>query len=232
MLIGVLEAGTIPPAMQPEPRYAQPFIDLLSPVDPKLRFRPYAAHDGELPETPEACDGYIVTGSPAGVHDDLEWIAPLGEFVVAARASGAKLVGVCFGHQLLADAFGGEVVKLEKGHGIGVHDYHVTGLRPWMDPPQARVASIVFHRDQVTRPPPGAQVLAGSAFCPNAIFQLGEQVLGVQPHPEIEPPFATKLLNLRRDEYGEAATEAALASLARRRDSALLARWIVNFLAA
>lgn len=232
MKLGILEAGKIPPALQPEPRYAQPFIELLSPADPDLEFHAYAAIDGELPETPDACDAYVITGSPAGVYDDDDWIAPLRDFAIAAAEARVKQVGVCFGHQLLAEALGGETVKSSKGRGIGVHRHRVVETRAWMDPAKSELDCIVFHQDQVVSLPPGAELLAESDFCPNAMFQLGGHVLALQPHPEIGPPFAEKLLRLRREVYGQAATDAALASLARKRDAALYARWIVNFLRA
>ncbi len=232
MKVGILEAGKIPPALQPEPRYAQPFIELLSPADADLEFHAYAAIDGELPESVDAREAYIITGGPAGVYDEDDWIPPLREFAVAVAEAGIKQVGVCFGHQLLADALGGKAVKSPKGRGIGVHRHRVAQTRAWMDPAKSELDCIVFHQDQVVALPPGAELLAESDFCPNAMFQLGDEILALQPHPEIEPPFAEKLLRLRREVYGQAATDAALLSLARERDAALYARWIANFLRA
>ena len=232
MRLGILEAGKISPALEPEPRYAQPFIELLAPADPELAFCPYAAIDGELPESVDACEAYLITGGPAGVYDEDDWIQPLRDFTLAVAEAGIKQVGVCFGHQLLADALGGRAVKSPEGRGIGVHRYRVTRTRPWMAPAKAELDCIVFHQDQVVELPPGAELLMASEFCPNAMFQLGDHVLALQPHPEIEPPFAEKLLRLRRDVYGRAATDAALKSLARERDAALYGRWIANFLRA
>ena len=85
----------------------------------------YEVREGKLPSAPEEQDGYIVTGSPAGVYDDLPWIEPLKTFLVQAKGK-AKLVGICFGHQIMAEAFGGRVEKSDRGWGIGLHRYQIS----------------------------------------------------------------------------------------------------------
>ena len=94
-----------------------------------------------------------MTGSAAGVYDDLPWIAPLKSFLrdVDGRA---KLVGLCFGHQILAAAFGGTVEKSAKGWGIGLHTYDLFERADWMDD-ATRISVPAIHQDQVIVPPFG-----------------------------------------------------------------------------
>ena len=156
MKIGLLETGEPPEGLQPEfGRYGGMFQDLLGPDHDYVV---YDVQAGVLPVDPSECDAYVVTGSAAGVYDDLPWIAPLKAFLVQAREQ--PLVGVCFGHQVMAEAFGGKVVKSDKGWGVGLHAYDIAELQPWMDG-AAKVAVPASHQDQVVTLPPGARVAAG-----------------------------------------------------------------------
>jgi GMP synthase-like glutamine amidotransferase len=206
------------------------FRRLLAAVDEGLEFQDYACTDGELPATTEASDAYLVTGSPHGVYDGLPWMTSLQDFCRAADAAGRKVIGVCFGHQLLADAYGGTVEKSAQGWGVGLHRYEVAAREAWMAPPLAAFANIVFHQDQVTVPPPGARLLASSAFCRHAMLQIGDNILTLQSHPELTKAFATELLEGRREMIGHATAETALESLQAGDDSHLVARWMLRFL--
>ncbi|MDP6709686.1 MAG: hypothetical protein QF893_25380, partial [Alphaproteobacteria bacterium] len=135
-----------------------------------------------------------------------------------------------FGHQLLADAFGGTVEKAAQGWGVGLHRYEVVAPEAWMAPPVPAFANIVFHQDQVTVPPPGARLLASSAFCPHAMLRIGDNILTLQSHPEMSKAFATELLEGRRDMVGHATAATALESLRQGDDSHLVARWMLRFL--
>ena len=118
----------------------------------KLRLAVMGTPDYLAPE--QACDAYVITGSAAGAYDDLPWIAPLSNFLTDVKGR-AKLVGVCFGPQMMAQAFGGQVVKSPKGWGVGLHTYRITTKEPWMDS-AAPIAIAVSHQDQVVALPPGA----------------------------------------------------------------------------
>lgn len=186
---------------------------------------------GALPEDPSAFAGMVITGSSAGVYDDLPWIAPFTDFLRAARGR-TKLAGICFGHQIMAQAFGGQVIKSPKGWGLGLHEYAVQARAPWMDGASSiRVPAV--HQDQIVTLPPDARVLAGSAFAPYGMVDYaGGTAMSIQLHPEFSPEFVAALVKTRFGTRLTAAEiDAALASLTTPNDTARVAGWIGRFLA-
>ncbi|MGE0719433.1 MAG: type 1 glutamine amidotransferase [Alphaproteobacteria bacterium] len=227
MKVGILEAGVLPRHLASYGRMDAMFRGLLGDGHD---YATWTVCEGALPDDPAACDAWIVTGSPAGAYDDLPWIAALEGFLKAARGR-ARLVGICFGHQLMAQAFGGRVAKSEKGWGLGLHTYDVRAREPWMDD-AATISIPVSHQDQVVAVPPDARVIAASAFTPIAgLAYDGFPAISFQCHPEFDTPFATDLVHLRAGELDDATRATALASLQRPADSARLGRWINAFLA-
>ncbi len=228
--LGVLRTGRPPkPAIPQFGTYPDMFMDLLG--RDAYDWRVYAADEGEYPAAPEDCDGYIVTGSAAGVYEDDPWIGQLLDFLRAAKGR-AKLVGVCFGHQAMAQAFGGRVVKSPKGWGVGAHDYSVVSREPWMDEgPSIRLPA--SHQDQVVEKPPGAEVWAASDFTPFAALAYRDQpAISMQPHPEFLPDYARALIQARRGKvYAPDEADRAVASLGGPDDRARVGRWIGAFLA-
>jgi GMP synthase-like glutamine amidotransferase len=194
-------------------------------------WRVYAVDEGHLPAAPEDCDAYIVTGSAAGVYDDDPWIASLLDFLRDARGR-AKLVGICFGHQAMAQAFGGKVIKSPKGWGIGAHDYRIVGRQAWMDGSDS-LRLPASHQDQVVEVPPGAEITVASDFTPIAgLVWRDHPAISFQPHPEFEPAYATALIEARRGKvYPDAEADRAVASYAAADDRARVAGWIARFLA-
>ena len=193
-------------------------------------YRTFAAHEGVLPETPQTCDAYLITGSSAGVYDQLPWIPPLKGFLQAAKGR-AALVGVCFGHQIMAEAFGGKVIKSPKGRALGLHTYTVVEREPWMDAAKT-VALPASHQDQVVELPPAAEVIARSEFTPfGALAYRDQRAISIQLHPEFEPAFAEALIQNRRGTgLRDAAAEAAIESLHQPNDRARVGEWIRRFL--
>ena len=182
---------------------------------------------GRLPVHPRAHDAFLITGSPAGVYDGFPWIADLCAFISAAKDS--KIVGVCFGHQAMAEALGGRVEKSEKGWGAGLHDYSVVRREPWMDGAGRDIAVPASHQDQVVIQPPNTQVVASSAFTPYAALAWTDRpAISFQFHPEFAPNFAKALIAERYDKVPD--PDAAIASLDRPNDNALVAGWIRRFL--
>ncbi|ODT88767.1 MAG: GMP synthase [Phenylobacterium sp. SCN 70-31] len=228
--LGVLRTGRPPaPAIPQFGTYPDMFMELLG--RDAYDWRVYAADEGEYPTAPEACDAYIVTGSAAGVYEDDPWIGQLLDFLRAAKGR-ARLVGVCFGHQAMAQAFGGQVVKSPKGWGVGAHDYSVVSREPWMDD-SLSVRLPASHQDQVVEKPPGAEVWAASDFTPFAALAYRDQpAISMQPHPEFRPDYAKALIEARRGKvYAEDEANRAVASLGGPDDRARVGRWIANFLA-
>lgn len=181
---------------------------------------------GHLPQDPGAFDAYLITGSPAGVYEPLPWIAELSDFIRAANTS--KMVGVCFGHQVMAEALGGNVEKSDKGWAVGLHRYAVEQAFPWMDA-VAEITAPVSHQDQVVVQPPNTQVIARSPFTPFAALTWTDRpAISVQFHPEFAPEYAKALVAHRRDVVPDA--DGAIASLDAPNDSERVAEWIRRFL--
>jgi GMP synthase-like glutamine amidotransferase len=182
---------------------------------------------GALPEV-GAHDAIVVMGSPAGVYDPLPWIAPLMDFIRAADRS--KMIGVCFGHQVMAQALGGEVEKSEKGWGTGLHQYKVTGPQAWTNG-EANIAIPASHQDQVIVQPPNSEVVARSDFTPFAALGWKDRpAISFQFHPEFTVDYAKALIDMRRDRIPN--PDAAIASLDGPNDSQRVGGWIRRFLAA
>jgi GMP synthase-like glutamine amidotransferase len=190
----------------------------------------YAVREGELPDRPDGCEAYLVTGSSAGVYDPLPWIPALKDFLVSAKGA-ARLVGVCFGHQLMAEAFGGRVIKSPKGWGVGEQTYRVLKPEPWMDA-AAQFRLPGSHQDQVVEPPPAAEVIAASDFTPfGALAYRDQPAISLQLHPEFEPAYAVALLQSRRGGVlSEEQADRAIASYGAPDDRARVGGWIRNFL--
>ena len=145
--------------------------------------------DGTLPNAPQSADGWLITGSRFGAYEDHDWIPPLEEFLRETFAAGLPIFGVCFGHQILAQALGGKVEKFPGGWSVGPAAYDSTLL--------GRQTMIAWHQDQVTERPKMAEVIGSSDFCENAILAYGDQALTIQPHPEFTADFMGDLLEAR-----------------------------------
>lgn len=228
MKLGILETGAPPQSVRGQfGDYPAMFRRLLGPA---YDYTTFHADRGELPGRADACQAYVVTGSAAGVYEPLPWIEPLKGFLRAAKGQ-AALVGVCFGHQVMAEAFGGKVVTSPKGWGVGLHEYAVQQREPWMDETMSFKAP-ASHQDQVVERPPEAEVLAGSAFSPFGMLRYRDQpAISIQLHPEFEPAYAMALIEARRgSRYTDLQAEQAIASYAHADDRARLGEWIKGFL--
>ncbi|MFU8814714.1 MAG: glutamine amidotransferase-related protein, partial [Pseudomonadales bacterium] len=204
------DAEALPPGMA-----APEFVDI-------------QAHHGRFPR-PDACDGYVITGSRHSVYDPLPWIPPLVDFVRGALAHRRRVVGICFGHQLIAHFFGGETRAADVGWCVGVQEVEVTQAEPWMTPAAPQLALLSSHKDQVVRLPPGARLFARGERCPLAGFVL-DDVLTFQGHPEFTNAYAGDLLDMREALLGSDCYQRGKASLATSTDSRKVARWMLNFI--
>jgi len=148
----------------------------------------YDVVDGRFPEGPDDCDGWLITGSRHGVYEDHPWIAPLEAFIRAVHAGGQPMVGVCFGHQIIARALGGKVVKFPGGWAVGRTEYEIGG---------ERLALNAWHQDQVVEVPPCAEVIGTAPFCANAALSIGGRILTIQAHPEFDAALFGDLMRAR-----------------------------------
>ncbi|MDR3513628.1 MAG: type 1 glutamine amidotransferase [Caulobacteraceae bacterium] len=228
--VGVLEAGSPPGGLAARFGSYPSMFERLLGGEGAFEFTAFDVRSGALPTAPEACAAYVVTGSAYGVYDPEPWIGQLRDFLAASRGR-AALVGVCFGHQIMAEAFGGKVIRSPKGWGIGLHAYQARAEEPWMEP-VAAFSAPASHQDQVVVTPPGARVIAASGFSPNGMLAYDDQpAISIQLHPEFDPAYAKALIEARRGSlYAEGQAERAIASLDDPNDCARIGGWIGAFL--
>lgn len=223
MKLAILETGRPPAALAARfGDYPAMFAKMLGP---EFELEVFDVQSGALPIR-DGHAAYLITGSPAGVYDDLPWIAPLLQFIRTVAAK--KMVGICFGHQAMAEALGGKVEKSDKGWGIGLQDYAIACRQPWMDGDSA-ISVPASHQDQVIIQPPNTQVVASSDFTSFAGFAWADRpAISFQFHPEFDPEYAKALIALRRDQMPD--PDAAIASLDAPDDRVRVAEWIRRFL--
>lgn len=223
MKLAILETGVPPDPLADEfGSYPDMFAELLGPG---FEIETFDVQKGELPAR-SGHGAYLVTGSPAGVYDPYPWIDPLQQFI--RDAGDAKMIGVCFGHQVMAQALGGEVIKSPKGWAAGLNRYDVVHPEPWTNG-ELQVAIPASHQDQVVVQPPNTNVVARSDFTPFAALAWNDRpAISFQFHPEFSVGYAKALIEKRYDRVNN--PDRALASLDAPNDNQVVAEWIRNFL--
>jgi len=231
MMIGILEADVLDDeVIRYYGSYTDRFEALLSTAEPQLVFQTYSVTQQHYPENINACDAYLITGSKFSCYEDIDWIQRLEQFVVDCVALEKKLIGICFGHQLIAQALGGRVQKHSAGWGVGLTSSEVTHTPPWLTPEQKQFSLLVNHQDQVTRLPKQASLIATNEFCPVAAYQVDGSIISFQGHPEFNREYLQYLANKNRQNIGEQVYQQAIQSLQQNLDHDLVAKWIVNFI--
>ncbi|KAA1190408.1 GMP synthase [Pseudohalioglobus sediminis] len=231
MKIGILKTDAVRPEWVPDfGEYPDMFIALLAREDPGLEFAVYDVEEGIYPQDIDEVDAYLITGSKSSVYEDKAWIKQLMVFVRELHARKKKLVGICFGHQIVAQALGGKTEKSTKGWGQGLHTHTFVETPPWHDGGSPELQILVSHQDQVVKNADGARVLAASEFCENAVVQIGEHILTFQGHPEFVPGYSSEIMDYRREMIGDEVYETGMASLQESHEGDRVARWILNFL--
>jgi GMP synthase-like glutamine amidotransferase len=188
---------------------------------------------GEYPEDIDAYDAVLLTGSRADSFSDEPWVRTLRARVAALLQGRKPLLGICFGHQLIALCLGAQVGRAPQGWGMGRMTYDWCGpqaLRPEAGAAGSTLALLASHQDQVLTLPAGATLLARSDFCPVAAYQVDDHVLCVQPHPEFVEDYSAYLLDKRRALVGEERYAAARAGLALGHDGLDVARFMQAFI--
>jgi GMP synthase-like glutamine amidotransferase len=231
MNIGILECDHVAERFR---HIAGDYRDMLTVILnsqlPQFKLKYFDACNGQLPGKLDACDAYICTGSKYSAYEDVEWIHRLKDFVRRAYKDGLPFVGICFGHQVLAEALGGKTVRAPQGWGVGIHNIEIVRSEGWMQPEQMSCSLHFMHQDQVQRLPENGVLLGKSDHCPIAMFRIGETMLGIQAHPELTSAYIEALLLDRVDKIGQQKVSEAQLSLNQVTDDGILVHWIANFL--
>jgi GMP synthase-like glutamine amidotransferase len=230
--VTIIETGLVSPVnRERHGSYPEMFAKMIGAAEASVTFDTVSIPAGQKLPDPAALQAILITGSSAGVYDGFDWIAPLEDFVRAAHGAEVPMVGVCFGHQLIAQALGGVARKSEKGWGLGRNVYDVAPGNGIVD--GAHIALAASHQDQVITPPPGAKTFLSSSFTDHAgLLYEGGTTMSVQPHPEFSAGYALACCEMAHAKGGapDGVVAAAKTSLAEPLESARLGGAIARFL--
>lgn len=233
MKLTILQTGDVPAPLQADfGAYPPMFIRMFEEAGYAFDYDIVRVWEGAPLPDPGAVEAILITGSAAGVYEDHDWLPPLRQFIRGAYAADTKMLGICFGHQVMADALGGDVRKSEKGWGLGRHTYAVKNRPAFLATDLPALSVACSHQDQVIVPPADAEVFLASDFTPNAglVYRNGK-ALSLQPHPEFLDDYARALAELRRGKAPDEVVNKAVASLATPSDSHRVAVSLARFLA-
>ena len=233
MHIGILKTDAVRPEwVGAFGEYPDMFERLVRGADSSARFTTWDVEAGIHPSEGEidSVDGFIITGSKSSVYDDKSWIRDLEGLIRALHAKRKKMVGICFGHQIIAKALGGLVSKSEKGWGVGIHTYELD--KATFDGAQSRqLKLLVSHQDQVYELPPGARNVVSNAHCENAGFVMGDHIFTLQGHPEFIDEYSDAIMSYRYDMIGADRVALGRASLQQHNhEGGRVASWMLSFL--
>jgi GMP synthase-like glutamine amidotransferase len=230
--ICILETDILRPELVDQYQgYGRMFERLFSRQPIAAEFTVYNVMQGVYPALEERFDAYLVTGSKADSFGSDPWIQVLKEYLLKLYVRGDKLLGICFGHQLLALLLGGKTERATQGWGVGIHHYDLAPAKAWMTPAMEKLTLLISHQDQVTSLPEKATVIASSEFCPFAAYHIEDQVLCFQGHPEFIHEYSRTLLDIRQESLGEQIYQKGIASLDHEHHGTTVAEWMMRFVA-
>lgn len=227
MRICILENGLTPDDLIDEfGSYPSMIEKWLSPFLPEATFTYLSVVRGETLPAPDDFEGFILTGSKHSTYERSPWMLELIALLQRLRQKRIPVFGICFGHQIMADAYGGLNAKSDKGWGVGAQQY--TYDIP--DLPACN-ASFVFHQDQVQSIPPQATRIGGSTHCENGVFSYSFPAISVQYHPEFSSEYTQALAKkFRADLLGDYVSANALDAIAHLPvDASPVAKWVADF---
>ena len=230
--ICILETDILRPGLIDKYKgYGKMFKQMFSQQPISAEFVIYNVVQGRYPPDDEVFDAYLVTGSKADSFGIDPWIQTLKTYLLERYARCDKLLGICFGHQLLALLLGGKAERSDKGWDIGTHDYRIIAKADWMSPVMEDLTLLISHQDQVTSLPNNATVIASSDFCLFAAYYIGNQVLCFQGHPEFIYDYSLDLLKILQEMLGDKVYIHGVASLERDHQGLIVAEWMMRFVA-
>lgn len=221
MKIGILKTGDTPAELiEKFGSYPEMFERLLEGNG--FSFETFFVAGSVFPNSATQCDGWLITGSRHGVYDGFAWIEELERFIQQTWTANVPIAGICFGHQIMAQALGGRAEKFAGGWSVGQQHYKLAG--------GGEVTLNAMHQDQVTICPPDAETIASSHFCEFAALSYGGRGISYQAHPEYSDTFERELIELRSGTVipAELANE-ALGSFDRQNDNTAIAGQIADF---
>ena len=231
MRIGILNTDTLKSEFDTKyGQYPVMFSNVLWHAEPNLQIRTYEVQFGDYPTALDECDAYLITGSKVSAYDDIPWINELKVFIRSLHQHQKKLIGICFGHQLIAEALGGKVERSKGGWHVGVHAATLKKNTVLFGSAQQEFNLIYNHQDQVSKIPQESILLASCINCPVTMLAIEDHILSFQGHVEFNKAYAQDLLEMRRSILGEDTYLKACNSLKEKTENAKVTEWILKFL--
>jgi len=206
------------------------YLEMFRRLLPSLDFEPYYVIDNHFPHSVDAHTAYLCNGSMYSVYDDEPWILRLKDLVREIHDHDKKLVGICFGHQMISEALGGIVKKAPGGWCVGVHKFQISSTEEWMEPSKENVNVLMICQDQVEQMPDGSRLIATSNDCSISMYVVNDRILGIQGHPEFSIEYEKALITKRIEIIGTDKALRAIDSLKLTLDNQVMDVWIVNFI--